>query len=95
MQNHASYSTLWGLPTIRATRDSRPFASDAEARAFRDRIARELIAAGCKVRRTSLRNQVRPYWGFGEPCGEACTVYKLEIISRPARAALDTERKAS
>lgn len=83
MQNSASYSTLWVMPTCPATEDFQPFKTDKEARAMRDLVARKLIAKGFKVKKWTNGGQVRQYWKMGVECGLVCQVYKLDIISRP------------
>ena len=37
--------------------------------------AKALRELGFKVSRSTLRNQLRPYWGLCNPCGMSCTVY--------------------
>ena len=83
-----SFSTLWGSPDNRATAKNRPFIDDLEARRARDIEAAVLKAFGYKVRKHTLRGQVRQYWGWGEPCDRsACTVYRITIVAEPAVAA--------
>lgn len=72
-----SFSTLWGSPKEMATREHSVFEWDADAKAARDACYKELKLMGIKARRWTLRNQVRPYWGLGDPCGRSCTVYKI------------------
>jgi hypothetical protein len=74
-----SFSTLWGWQGDRATRNHRPFATDAEAKAFRDQAYRDAKRQGLKARRWSNPNQIRQYWGFGDDCGEVCNVYYVTI----------------
>lgn len=74
-----SFSTAWGWQGDRATREHRPFKSDAEARAMRDQAYRDAKRGGLKVSRSSMSGQLRKYWGLMDPCGEVCTVYYLHI----------------
>ena len=83
-----TYSTLFGSPTQDATEDFQPFASDDDARKARDIEAAALKAFGFKVRKSTLRNQVRPYWAWGVSCGRSCSVYELEIVEAPASTKL-------
>ena len=79
MAKEYSFSTLWGSEEVRATEDSQPFQSDAEARAARDLFAKFLKTLGVKHRRHTLSGQVRQYWAWGVPCGGCCNVYKIEV----------------
>jgi hypothetical protein len=72
-----SYSTLWGYGEKRATADFSPFKTDDEAREFRDALYYAMKKRGVKVRRSTLKGQIRQYWGWMEPCGHSCTVYNL------------------
>lgn len=75
----ASYSRLWGYGNKSATSDYSPFKTDEEAKKFRDALYAKLKKQGVKVRRASLTGQMRPYWGWQEPCGDSCTVYYLNF----------------
>lgn len=72
-----SYSRLWGYGGKRATAEVTPFQTDEEAKKFRDGLYRIMKKRGIKVKRSTLSGQVRPYWGYMNPCGEVCTVYEL------------------
>jgi hypothetical protein len=74
----SSYSTLWGYGEKRATADFSPFKTDDEARAFRDALYYAMKKRGVKVRRSTLKGQMRQYWGWGSLCGHVCNVYELE-----------------
>lgn len=76
---HYSFSTLWGSNEYRATEQYRPYANNIEAKAHRDFIYGQLRAEGLKPRRSVLRGQLRQYWSFGVPCGEACDVYNIDL----------------
>lgn len=78
MAQHA-FSTLFGGPYDRATERFRPYGDDASAKAARDSAYRALKMDGYKVRRWTLRGQLRQYWSFGVPCGEGCNVYMLDF----------------
>lgn len=73
----SSYSTLWGYGEKRATAEYSPFQTDDEARAFRDALYYAMKKRGVKVRRSTLKGQMRQYWGWGAPCGHVCSVYEL------------------
>jgi hypothetical protein len=62
-----SFSRLWN-----------GFATDADAKAMRDKKYRELKSQGYRVTRFTLTNQVRQYAGLGQPDGRSCTVYMLD-----------------
>ena len=74
-----SFGALWDFAfqirnnemTIKAASEACKKLAAAEAGRWR--------RLGCKVRRWSMPNQVRPYWGLGKPCGLSCTVYMLDI----------------
>jgi len=72
-----SYSTLWGYGDKRASAEWSPFESDEQAKKFRDALYYGLKKKGVKVRRSTLKGQIRQYWGWAEPCGRMCTVYTL------------------
>ena len=55
-------------------------ATNEEAKQIRDQKAKELRARGCKVRKSVLRNQLRPYAGFGQPDGRVGHVYYVRVI---------------
>ena len=74
-----SFSLLWGWQGQRASREATPFNTDEAARAMRDQAYRDAKRQGYRSRRWSLTGQCRPYWGFGDPCGQICTVYYLTI----------------
>ena len=63
-----SFSRLW-----------EGYATDQEAREARDARARELKKEGYRVLRHTLRNQLRPYAGFGRPDGRSCHVYGINV----------------
>ena len=63
-----SFSTLWN-----------GYATAEEAKAARDKLAREFKAKGCKTKRWVLRNQIKPYESFGVPDGRSCDVYMLDV----------------
>ena len=62
-----SFSTLWD-----------GFANDKEAIKARNSRAKELKAKGMKVKCFTLRNQIKPYDGIGQPNGGACNVYFID-----------------
>lgn len=64
-----SYSTLW-----------EGFATDKEALRARNKRAKDLKAKGFNVKCFMLRNQIKPYSGFGEPDGRICSVYYVDWI---------------
>lgn len=72
-----SYSTLWGYGNREANANWSPFKSDEDAKKFRDALYYGLKKRGIKVKRSTLNGQMRPYWGWQEPCGHTCTVYEL------------------
>lgn len=74
-----SYSRLWGYGNKRATADWTPFQSDEDAKKFRDALYQRLKKKGYVVKRSTLKGQIRPYWGFMQPCGDSCTVYELHF----------------
>ena len=76
-----SFSTLFGSNDAPATETFRPFINDDEARRARDIDVFTLRKAGFKVRKHTLRNQLREYWAWGVPCGRSCTVYEYEILN--------------
>ena len=55
------------------------YATSAEAKAARDAKFRELRKTGKHCRRWVLKNQLRPYAGFGQPDGRICDVYMLDV----------------
>jgi hypothetical protein len=63
-----SFSTLWT-----------GFSSEVEAKKARDARYQELKKQGVKSRRWVLRDQIRQYWSFGNPCGESCNVYIISV----------------
>ena len=63
-----SFSTLWD-----------GFASDAEAKAARDKKYHELKKADVRCRRWVLKNQLRKYNGLGSPNGQSCDVYMIDV----------------
>lgn len=73
-----SYSRLWGYGPKKATREYTPFKTDEEAKKFRDALYYAMKKKGVKVKRSTLPGQIRPYWGYMDPCGQSCTVYELE-----------------
>jgi hypothetical protein len=79
MKTH-SYSTLWGYGDKPANQHFSPFASDEEAKRFRDKLYQMIKSEGFKVKRSTLKGQIRPYWEYGVPCGESCTVYELHLM---------------
>ena len=46
----------------------------------RNREAKALRKQGFKVLCGSLPNQLRPYWGWQDPCGLICNCYMLTVI---------------
>ena len=75
-----SFSTLFGSPEVRATESTRPFATDAEAKAARDAHWKQLRKQGIRCERWVLKNQLRKYWSFGIDCGQSCTVYMIDVF---------------
>lgn len=73
-----SFSVLFGSAENPATKNNRPFASDAAAKAARDTMADFYRVMGWTVRKSSLRTQVRPCWDWQVPCGQSCTVYVFD-----------------
>jgi len=55
------------------------YPSNEAAKAARDAEARRLTADGHQVRRTVLRDQLRPYSGFGQPDGRIGHVYIVRV----------------
>lgn len=70
-----SFSTLWGSRTNGISE----YATDADAKAARNAKLRDLRKQGIKCKGWALRNQIRQYWSFGNPCGDSCTVYMISI----------------
>jgi hypothetical protein len=55
------------------------YATSAEAKAARDAEYRKLRADGIRCKRWVLKNQLRPYSGFGQEDGRICDVYMLDV----------------
>ena len=80
-----SFSQLWGSDDKPSTKNSLAFGSDEQAKAARDAKAKELRARFAdnhtvKVRKSSLRSQLREWWDWQVPCGRSCSVYIVELI---------------
>jgi hypothetical protein len=72
-----SFSTLWD-----------EYETNDEAKTARDKIAREIKSYGTntiRVRRWTLRNQIRKYASLGNPDGRSCTVYMINWSRAPQR----------
>lgn len=74
-----SFSRLWGNKAQRADRNWTPYPTDEEAKQARDQAYKDAISQGWKAKRSTLRNQCRPYWDYMDPCGHYCTVYMLDV----------------
>ena len=74
----AAPQSSWRNGEKRATAEYSPFKTDEDARLFRDALYYAMKKRGVKVKRSTLSGQTRQYWGWMEPCGRSCTVYKLE-----------------
>jgi len=55
------------------------FTTDKEAMQARNKRAKELKMKGYVVSCSALKNQVKPYDGFGQPNGGMCTIYMLDF----------------
>ena len=62
-----SFSVLWD-----------GYQSDREARKARDAEYRRLVREDIPCKRWTLRDQLRPYSGLGQPDGRSCNVYMLD-----------------
>lgn len=74
-----SFSRLWGNKAQPANREWTPYNTDDDAKQARDQAYKDAIRQGWKAKRSTLRGQCRPYWGFGDACGHYCTVYYLDV----------------
>ena len=74
-----SFSTLFGSPDARTTKESSPFKTWEEAKAARDAAWRQFKKEGRKANRWVLKGQVRGWWEFGVPCGQMCDVYMIDL----------------
>ncbi len=79
MAKDYSFSVLWGDEFERSSDDRLVYADDAAARKARDDCAALAKSRGFKVRRSTLAGQIRQYWGWQNPCGASCNVYKMTI----------------
>lgn len=66
-----SFSRLWD-----------GFETDVAARAARDAEATRWRKLGYQVKRWTLRNQLKPYDGLGQPNGNVCHCYMLNVEVR-------------
>jgi hypothetical protein len=55
------------------------YETDKEAMIARNKKAKELQIEGFKVRCWTLRNQIKPYNGIGQPNGLSCNIYMIDI----------------
>lgn len=76
-----SFSVAWGWDRDEATEERQPFKTDDEARAARDTFAKLLKSKGYKIKKKSLSNQLRQYWGWLRPCGIMSNVYYIEVYA--------------
>ena len=76
-----SFSVLWGDHFNRSDADHLVYADNEAARKARDDCAKLAQKRGFKVRRSTLSGQIRQYWGWAQPCGGSCNVYKFTITA--------------
>ena len=69
--DHQEYS-FWG---------NVEFVSNEAAKKERDTLYRQLKKEGSHCKRWVMKNQMRPYAGFGIPDGTVGDVYKLTVYS--------------
>jgi hypothetical protein len=81
MSKTYNFSVLWGDEFDRSDESHLVYENDAAAKLARDACAKLAAKRGFKVRRWSLTNQTRQYWGWQSPCGMSCNVYKLDIAA--------------
>jgi len=53
---------------------------EAKCKQACDEFCRELKAKGIKYSRSIMRNQLKPYWGFGDPCGLSCKSWVVSWV---------------
>lgn len=73
------FSALWDYAV--RIRDGYLSVEQAQRMSLKERNAKakELRRQGYRVKCFTMPNQLRQYWGFGDPCGLSCTVYGINI----------------
>jgi hypothetical protein len=72
-----SFGALWDYPQEIKSGVMSIAKADMLSKQAATEKATELKHHGWTVKRLTLRNQRRQYWGFNEPCGLVCTVYMI------------------
>ena len=73
------YAALWDYPFEIRTGLITLDEANKLCRQRRAAAAKRYRAEGKKVKCWTLHGQLRPYWGFDNPCGMTCPGYMLNV----------------